>query len=356
MSQQNNDVPPTTFNLSDNAFRPDLADLTQLPPELFEAVQKLTLGGRHRSALEELFRAIDEYPNNSSILLPAMIAVKSAMDNRLESKEPLAEEYWRDPRLDPIFAVCSHCHSIQWVPDYVGLRPGARQIVFNPIGLQCHNCGYVVCRECLAKLSKPGTIARKCPNCGQETLDPRVYPTGRAQSQMTPHPGQVEAVIILREGEIPPDPAYITSLIQSYSRDAMDPKVKIHAASIGQWPGSEKIVQFIIIYLQERGRFIGLESDIKDYLERTSYQIVTDEFGTKVCIVKIVQSKSAMPVRTNPKTDEKLGVTSKPDVISDGSRASGNTKREIPSKVNQRGMLLRAGSFLQSLLRRRNNQ
>src|SRR5712691_6586585 len=160
-------IPPGNFNLVERAFRPTW-DYERIEG-LTETVQTLSTQGRLRSALDEIFKALDTYPDHPQALELAMIIVgKGSGIEAIEVQEPLTKAYLLDRLLDPIFTVCSRCSTQAWVSSNCLFGDVGSITVTNPAGLQCYNCGYVVCRNCLQETRRSMTVAtvsQTCPHC-----------------------------------------------------------------------------------------------------------------------------------------------------------------------------------------------
>lgn len=287
--------PPSTFNFSERAFRPGGA-FTKVIPGLSEKVQSFHREGRLRSAMDEIFKALDQDPHNAQALDLAMIVMGGERQKHLQASEPLTEAYRADRRIDPIFAVCSHCKVTEWVPSNQWLADLTDSSVsmLNPSGLQCYSCGYVMCRDCMRKtynIKEGDVYPNLCPNCGKPDLRFPVYPTGRPSRQMEQYLGRVERIVVFREGPVPPDVDYIENLLPIVSPDALIGGIRITGIALSVWP--DKLEAFVATQLWTLYTTEGASSNIKEQvLSNAHFHTYVDQWGTRVCFVKIIRSIS----------------------------------------------------------------
>jgi len=271
--------PPKAFDLIPNAFRP--SDSYEQIPGLLEEIEQLSAAGRFRSALKRLFQILQKDPGHEQALLLAMTIVGSNKTQHLQAKEPLTPGLLQDTRLDPIYTVCSQCRTAEWISTNC-ILPSAEMIVTNPAGLQCYNCGYVVCRDCLSTTSVDNPLIRHvsnlCPNCRKKKLSVPVYPTGRVARQMARRDRRVLQAFVFREGPIPPDATYMEDLLESCSPDVLEDKAELVAMPMFPWPDSTEVMLFILIHRAEL---------LKGPLSNTEHAEARDRFGNRAFIVKI---------------------------------------------------------------------
>ena len=131
-------IPPETFNLMPRPFRPGAAIARTAELEQVEALVK---AGRLRSAMDLVLAVLDKDPENQHALWSAMIIFGAvSRTKQVNAAEALDDRYWRDSRLDRVFATCSRCRVRSWVPDEC-LYDFQAITVRNPVGLQCKGCG-----------------------------------------------------------------------------------------------------------------------------------------------------------------------------------------------------------------------
>ena len=277
--------PPTTYDLGP-AFRPT-GEWTEIEG-LRETVQRLVGSEKYRTALDEIFRVLNEDPLNEETLTLTVVVLSAGRTARLEAAEPLTDRYLRDPRLDPIFAVCSNCGTRSWVPKNY-LTAFRRTGVTNPMGLQCYACGFVVCRECLETRTPPASTepslvihSPECPQCAAPELSPIVYPTGRQRWQMKRHKDPVVQAIVFREGPIKPSGAYMKELFETVSPDVLEDRAKLRAVPVLRWEADMEGVVHAYVARLERGE------GPTGALEHAEFCETVDEVGNRVYIAKIM--------------------------------------------------------------------
>ena len=237
--------------------------------------------GRDRSALHEIFQTLDQDPQSEAALRLAVLLLGGSRSAQMQSVEPISQNDLIDRRLDPIYTMCSQCKNNMWI-SINWQHSAARMVVTNPIGLQCQDCGYVVCRECLNKTIKmslgPETYPNRCPNCGKNTLGTPVYPTGRTGLQMERRADSISHVFLFREGPLPPDPDYMKEILAEVSPDVLDSNCKLSGLNVWPWP--EEIASYAIAYVY--ASFKGkLDLDKLDCSGGKDYE------GNQIYIVKI---------------------------------------------------------------------
>jgi hypothetical protein len=285
----NTSIPPTTFHQGRGGFRPTFD--YQPIPELRETVDDLQAQGRLRSALNVVLQAIDAHPNHPEPLVLAMLVAGVGRSERLQAVEPLSDAMLLDPRLDPIFTVCSQCESSWWVSTNCLLRQYAKMAVTSPIGLQCYNCGFVVCRECLRgqteRSGEAGFISTQCPNCHASALGTPVYPTGRIPQQLARASAPIVAVLVFREGPIAPDAEYLQELLQFVSPDIFD---EASRPLIKAFPAPNRIESLSGLAMAFIARMEGDGSLPRESLSNASIVEGRDRYGARICIAKITQA------------------------------------------------------------------
>jgi hypothetical protein len=254
MDSSPSEYPPGQFHLSEFVFRPGLPYTPR--PGLQDRIERLRSEGRDRSALEGLLEVLENSPRDQEALMLALIVLGRGRTEQRHAAEVIPREYLLDRRLDPIFAVCSHCKTSSWTPTNCLLHGRlADAQVNNPIGLQCWGCGYVMCRKCY-----PGL--RTCPNCGSSDHRAPVYPTGRTPRQLERRPQPVAATLVFREGPLAPDPEWMKALLAEVSPDALASGARISAFPAYPWPANiEHIALFSAMRLKDEGRLPPVRMD-----------------------------------------------------------------------------------------------
>ncbi len=271
------DFPPTNFNLASFVFRPDFAYSPR--PQLRDRVVASTNENRFRSALAPLLEILTDSPHDQEALTLAMIVLGESRTENVQGEESLGDADRRDRRLDPLFAVCSHCRRISWVPHNCIFFDGRAEItVNNPIGLQCFGCGYVLCRRCYAGITA-------CPNCGSPDLRTSVYPTGRRPTQLERRSKAPAVTLVFREGPIPPDTNWLNETLGLMSPDSLEPGAVISTYPVYPWLDDIARVSMAVAanQLSERGpRTATLNNPIAAELKMPD--------GARVYILKLYPS------------------------------------------------------------------
>lgn len=268
--------------ISPGAFRPDTEYLPK--PGLGDRIERLQRAGRYRSALDVLFRILDENPADAEALFLASLIVSVSRTQQLTAAEPLGPRYQYDRRLDPIWAVCCKCGAA-WVPTpaLFSLNPYASVQTLNPIGMQCPECGYTLCRDCLHGPTLGVSVySSRCPYCPGFELGLPVLPTRRPPMQLARYPLPIRLVAIFREGPIPPDKTYMRSLLEARSPDAVDEQVEVLGIPLQPWP--ESIEAYAIAYLLALNESRGFG---RSSFETSETGTLKDDHGVNVHLVKL---------------------------------------------------------------------
>ncbi|MWA15722.1 hypothetical protein [Streptomyces sp. BA2] len=178
-------------------------------------VRELLTADRHRSALDEVLRHLRGDPESTTGLFMAQVTLMQSRTGRLTSPEPVTEQQASSALLAPVMTECSGCRGV-WCSNHALMfhGPGAATTltVMNPLGLQCQDCRYTLCRECrnqrpqsyTAPVDMAEIVSQPCPapGCAGELTTP-VLPTGRHDVEPTA-PESIEGVVVARDGLIPP--------------------------------------------------------------------------------------------------------------------------------------------------------
>jgi hypothetical protein len=188
--------------------------------------------GRYRTALDEILRGLRQNPDDASLLKVAVPIVGASRTAGLEAAEPATPVQRASALLAPMAAECSSCGRV-W---YSKHRPDEKGTAIHipPAGLQCQTCRYTLCRDCLGttKLSPddpidaPVLILGPCPK-GHGLLETPVLPTGRSDV-ITVRPERIEAVIVTRDGPIPPTMAEALDVVPRFVPLIADDAALIH--------------------------------------------------------------------------------------------------------------------------------
>ena len=310
-------IPPGDFNLIEHPFRP-ASDYTRIEG-LTERILALDKQGRLQTALDEILKALDAHPDHPEALKLAVLIAGSSRTTRLQAQEPISKASLADRRLDPIFAICSHCRKSRWVPyTYIFAHTSVNFTMSNATGLQCYNCGYVVCHDCfsLNHIAMGLSIVKQsCPNCHEEQLNVPVFPTGRAPAATPRLATPLARIIIFREGPIPPDGEYIHELLEHISPDALEtPGVGITAYPVSSWPDDMiDLAMAILANMEGEGKLPP------GSLSSAIYMPFHDKHGIRVYIVKVPQPSPDQAGKiTTEKKVAKENVVVAPENMLDG--------------------------------------
>lgn len=253
-------------------------------------MHELRGAGRYRTALGLILKILDHDPWNHEAFYHGASILSLGRTGLLTAVEPLGVRDTSDQRLNPVWAVCSEC-TRSWVPDPAYFGSHADQLVImNPVGLQCPACGYTLCYRCLNADSLGLGVSvnhHECPNgCGVELSLP-VQPTGR-ETLLRRRPEPISHVFIFREGQIPPDTAYIQKMLETCSPDVFDSTPEIVAAPVGGSLNDLYIYSFM--------RASGLADDVIQDSERAT---ITDSENN--CQVHVVKAYAAALDRKQPR-------------------------------------------------------
>jgi hypothetical protein len=250
-------VPPPPPNR--RAFRP--SETFTPVPGLDEQVQPLVHAKRFRSALKLILEVLSRDPGNEHALRLAVIVAGASITGRREAAEPLTPGQFNDSRLDPIIAVCTACRQKSWVPSAY-LFPVFDVTISNPAGVQCHACGYVLCRECIhAKKSifdivmrEVTLFRRRCPAC-RKRMETMVYPTGRERLELRRAGARLLHLFVFRSGPVPPDAAYLQELLPSTCAQALEDGAETYVFPAFPWPENiEEIAKFVVLRSVDAGK------------------------------------------------------------------------------------------------------
>jgi hypothetical protein len=187
-------------------------------PRLRRRMEELLEGLRHRTALDEVLRHLRRDPESIEALYFAItiLGMMSGRAARLESPEPVTERQTSNALLAPIMTECNACSST-WCSSHTFMHHSGVRVfrVVNPVGLQCQDCRYTLCRDCLGRrrpesyaydvpVDLPEIAGGPCPAAGCDgAMGTPVFPTGR--HDVTPlEPDEVEGVVVACDGVIPP--------------------------------------------------------------------------------------------------------------------------------------------------------
>ena len=198
-----------------------------LRSSILDRVQEFTNQRRYASGLKYILELLDDYPENKYVLMHATNLIHSGMSrsNTYEAaskSEQLTIQQLGDPRLDSIFYESSICGS-SWVSMMHYLKTHSLSVT-NPVGGWCPACEKIFCRKCMLKITTGIDTAHiECPECGGN-LSALGSPPGRASRQGRRINLPIELVLFFREGVIPPDGEYMSSVLQKMIPDLFEQK------------------------------------------------------------------------------------------------------------------------------------
>lgn len=258
-------------------------------PGLFEKVKALTTGKKFATAMKEVFRALDQHPNHNEALHLASIILNESRTEQLRAAEPVTNDQFYDPRLDPIFVECSSCRAT-WVP-LDSVFTFGEMAVMNPIGIQCQECGYVRCRTCYEKdWDETGSEEfQPCPYCHSNNWQGRVLPTGRTPRQVMRSSAPVIAALLHREGPVQPDKEYTRRVLLAVSPDVLEDDANIVGAPLYPWPDAspEEVMQMV----RDELRAGYIRGDIPTAPEDSQTVYFKDEDGARCILTKFMLSQ-----------------------------------------------------------------
>jgi hypothetical protein len=171
---------------------------------LRKQVQELVSAGRFRTAMDEVLRHLRHDPSNSAVLALAVTITVTSRTEHVGSPEPVTTAQMASALLAPIATGCSACGRV-WYSYHEFFR-GMQISLLNPAGLQCQDCRYTLCRDCLGPRPShvPQRVERPCPAPGcRGMLTVPVLATGR-HDVVDIDPDDIERVVVVRDGPIAP--------------------------------------------------------------------------------------------------------------------------------------------------------
>jgi hypothetical protein len=204
--------------------------------DLLEQAAAAATARRYRSALERLLTVLSVYPDQEQALAMAGPILKLGFSRKIaqESPEPLTLTQVSDPRLDRLFCACDapDCGA-QWISARVGYPEVGNVRVTNPVGGRCAACRRYWCR----KHADAGPDGRQflCPRC-HAGLDPAPLPNGRRSRQTIRLNQPLVHVILLREGPLPLEPAYLREMFGTIAPDVLEDGPAIAGVPVPRWP------------------------------------------------------------------------------------------------------------------------
>jgi hypothetical protein len=188
--------------------------------------------GRYRTALDEILRGLRQNPDDAFLLKVAVPIAGASRTANLDAAEPATPAQTASALLAAIAAECSSCGTV-W---YSKHRPDEKGTAIHrpPAGLQCQTCRYTLCRDCLGttkmspsdRIDAPVLILGPCPK-GHGLLETPVLPTGRSDV-IAVRPERIEAVIVTRDGPIPPTMAEALDVVPRFVPLIADDAALIH--------------------------------------------------------------------------------------------------------------------------------
>jgi hypothetical protein len=210
-----------------------------MPDEnLPEQVVGLIKSGKRRTALNEVMRHLRHDPNNPRLLDLALTIVSASRTVNLKAAEPVTEQQWNSAILAPIATECSSCQGMWYSTHGMSAFAGVKLTGTNPVGLQCQDCRYTLCRDCLPSvrpapddpLDFASPVSGHCREPSHGRLSTPVLPTGRSDVE-SQDPDSIEAVIVARSGPIPPTMDEALAVVTKFVPLIPDDTALIHIRS-----------------------------------------------------------------------------------------------------------------------------
>jgi hypothetical protein len=179
------------------------------PTSQQDRIMQLTKSGMLRTALDEVLRGLRQDPDDFFLLQLGATIASATRTGNLRAAEPTSSAQRRSALLAPVVTECSSCKRT-WYSNHWA-SPGPIESHKNPHGLQCQKCRYTLCRDCLDHeelspndpIDKPMVVMDACPERHHGVLGSPVLATGRSDVTSI-KPDRIEAVIVTRDGPIPP--------------------------------------------------------------------------------------------------------------------------------------------------------
>lgn len=242
--------------------------------------------------MDELLKILRHQPGDPEALFLCAIVLGASRTKHIVAAEPLGERYTNDLRLDPLCVACCKCETT-WFPSVVhfDVGPETQMNVTNPIGLQCQECGYTLCRDCLRKGSigfAMEVYLHRCPQCPGEQLRTPVMPTGREPCQFERRSDRIEVAVLFREGPIPPDVAFMNNFFECVSPDVIEDEARIIGVPVSPWPRNPMVYTLAyVLGLADKG-IIG-----RPAIDMTETNDATDREGLHFYLVRVYQRHAA---------------------------------------------------------------
>lgn len=213
-------------------------------PGLAEEVRRLQEADRPGAALGIVLGVLRDDPRSADAFRWALALCAGRTARSASAAQPVTPEQMRDPLLAPIRTACTNCGASWFSTHELLAGDGPETVTLNPIGLQCQDCRYTLCRNCLP-------ADRGCPQtgCGGELGTP-VLATGPAAA---PPIGRLEYAVVLGEHAAPAADDLLGILTEAAPGADL--------TGVGIWPVEppphgvdDEFGLFLVLRLEEEGR------------------------------------------------------------------------------------------------------
>jgi serine/threonine protein kinase len=203
--------------------------------DLFDLLPQCVGGRRYATGLRQVLRALEARPHDEKILELAgmLVSVGMGRSSHVEAEpgERLSDDLLSSPLIDSIFCQCSVCDRV-WVPRDYG---GAMAIVLNPVGAQCPTCQRVFCRAHFGHADTGvDSSTAVCPD-HRVRLERIVRANGRKSQRLHKPRLATTAIVLYREGPLPPDLPYARKAIGLLAPDALEAGARIRTHGVVDW-------------------------------------------------------------------------------------------------------------------------
>jgi len=207
------------------------------PASQQQRITRLFKSGMHRTALDEILRGLRQDPDDFFLLKLGAAIAGGSRTEIVRATEPVTRAQRDSALLAPVATECSSCRRTWYSGHWALSGPVVRHD--NPAGLQCQKCRYTLCRYCLDDgespdpIDSPQTVMGSCQVPGHGLLGTPVLATGRSDVAAIP-PDRIEAVIVTRDGPIPPSMGEALERVTRFIPLTVDDAALIHIRPSGR--------------------------------------------------------------------------------------------------------------------------
>ncbi|MFA1551863.1 hypothetical protein [Actinomadura chokoriensis] len=285
--------------------------------DLLQRVLTLVEAGRRRTAMDEvLWHLRHPSPDGSVAAQLAGILLSTSRTVNLEAAEPLTHQQRNSALVAHLMTECSACNA-EWHSSH-SVIPGEITVT-NPAGLQCQDCRYTLCRDCLewyppaetSHVDGARVSLSHCPTPGHGKLTTPVLPTG-CRGVEPVDPERIEGVIVTRDGPILPTLDDVLPVVTSWFPLIADDAPLIHIRRgdpqlMGDASARDELARSLICSLESEGVLAsGAWERSKRFLASTRGGAVDDDH-----LIVLVQKPEASPSSTAlPRPHPAFGLSS----------------------------------------------